>query len=226
MDSTLSTWIESTGAWRYFIYSDHSLYLEWPKSKDISIAEEIISVITKVASNFPDHILDYSVGYHSGMIYFDHSSISHDDLIKYMDAIQIDTVSADSQEVITVPMSFAQEHALDLSDLALHCELSIDQVKALFLEATYTVHFMGFMPGFMYMGGLPDQLLIPRRGTPRIKVPAGSVAIANGQTGIYPIDSPGGWHIIGKTDMKFFSPEQAPPSPISTGTQIKFTEAI
>ena len=90
-------------------------------------------------------------------------------------------------------------------------------------SATYRVHFLGFTPGFAYLGGLPETLHSPRLATPRKHVPAGTVAIAGSQAGIYPVDSPGGWRLIGRTPVRIFDPDATRPTRLGTGDLVKFS---
>jgi KipI family sensor histidine kinase inhibitor len=112
----------------------------------------------------------------------------------------------------------------DLSDVAAACGLSVEAVVSLHNSAEYVVAFLGFSRGFPYLSGLPDQLQLPRRSTPRSRVPAGSVAIAFDQCGIYPMATPGGWHLIGRTSRQLFNPGLDPPSVLSPGDRIRFVE--
>ena len=110
----------------------------------------------------------------------------------------------------------------DLYAVALQLGLSTHQVIELHGRPIYRVFLVGFVPGWAYLGPLPDELALPRRPVPRTQVPAGSVAIAGHQTGIYPLVSPGGWHLIGRTSVKLFLPDSDPPSLFRAGDRVKF----
>jgi inhibitor of KinA len=110
----------------------------------------------------------------------------------------------------------------DLSEVAERLQLSENELIRLHSEAVYTVFMVGFLPGFPYLGPLPEALRLPRRDTPRLRVPAGSVAIAGAQTGIYPQASPGGWHLLGTTDFRLFDPAQTPPAALQSGMKVQF----
>jgi inhibitor of KinA len=124
--------------------------------------------------------------------------------------------------VVEIPVCYASTFAPDLEAVAAHAQLSAGEVVALHTGADYLVHAIGFTPGFPYLGGLPAALAIPRRATPRTHVPAGSVAIGGAQTGIYPVDSPGGWHIIGRTPLPLFRPEARPAALLRPGDRVRF----
>lgn len=113
----------------------------------------------------------------------------------------------------------------DLHEVAAATGLSVDDVIALHSGAVYTVAFCGFMPGFAYMVGLPEALHLPRRATPRTRVPAGAVAIAAEFAGVYPQASPGGWHLLGHTDAVLWDDTRRPPALLAPGTTLRFTPA-
>jgi inhibitor of KinA len=113
----------------------------------------------------------------------------------------------------------------DLDDVALRVGLSRERVVELHTRPIYRVFLVGFVPGWAYLGPLPEELVLPRRDEPRTRVPAGSVAIANQETGIYPFDSPGGWHLIGRTTIRLFLPDADPPSVFRAGDRVKFFPA-
>ena len=127
----------------------------------------------------------------------------------------------DSQTRV-VPVSYGEEYGPDIEFVASFHNLSVSQLIELHSEVLYTVFFIGFQPGFAYMGGLPDILHTPRRDHPRVLVPAGSVAIGGAQTGIYPYDSPGGWHIIGHTAVSLFDSSLKQPSFLRPGDLVRF----
>ena len=111
----------------------------------------------------------------------------------------------------------------DLHDVAARCGLDVDEVVRIHEAAEYTVAFCGFMPGFGYLVGLPPQLHLPRRATPRTRVRAGSVAIAGEFAAVYPRDSPGGWHLLGHTEVALWDDAAEPPALLQPGTTVRFT---
>jgi inhibitor of KinA len=123
---------------------------------------------------------------------------------------------------VQVPVSYGGEFGVDLEFVASNCGLSVEDVIRLHSARTYTVYMMGFTPGFPYMGKLDDAIIMPRLQTPRTHVPAGTVAIAGSQTGIYPIDSPGGWQLIGWTPLPLFDLESESPFSFFPGDEVKF----
>lgn len=128
----------------------------------------------------------------------------------------------EAARVVEIPVRYGGRHGPDLEIVARHCGLEPDEVVARHSAVRYTVFFLGFQPGFAYLGGLDPALAAPRRATPRQKVPAGSVAIGGSQTGIYPTASPGGWQIIGRSDAVLFDPARQPPCPLRPGDAVRF----
>ena len=126
--------------------------------------------------------------------------------------------------LVEVPVRYGGEYGPDLESVASHCGLHSEEVIRIHSERIYTVFMMGFTPGFPYMGKLDDILITTRLQTPRTRVHAGTVAIAGSQTGIYSIDSPGGWRLIGWTPLKLFAPELESPFLFSPGDEVKFIE--
>jgi inhibitor of KinA len=123
---------------------------------------------------------------------------------------------------VEIPVCYGGEFGPDLPAIAAHCGMSVAEAAALHAGADYLVHAIGFTPGFPYLGGLHESLRTPRLDTPRQRVPAGSVAIGGSQTGVYPVDSPGGWHIIGRTPIVLFSPHKEPAALLKPGDHVRF----
>jgi len=122
--------------------------------------------------------------------------------------------------VVEVPIVY---DGPDVENVARLACLSVRDVTDLHASVTYDVAFLGFLPGFAYLAGLPDALRLPRRATPRARVPAGSVAIGGPWSGVYPLDSPGGWHLLGRTPLRFFDPHANPPVLLRPGDRVRFT---
>lgn len=121
-----------------------------------------------------------------------------------------------------IPVIYGGEHGPDLADVAELCGLSQAEVVARHAATELRVLFLGFAPGFAYLGGLPDELHVPRLATPRTRTPAGSVAIAGSMTGIYPADLPGGWRVIGRASLVLFDPRRDPPAHLAPGDTVRF----
>ncbi len=134
----------------------------------------------------------------------------------------LNEITASNSRLIKIPVSFAKEFALDLEFVGLTNNLTPKEVIEIFTVQKYRVYMLGFLPGFAYMGEVDDRINTPRKQTPRLKVPKGSVGIAGKQTGIYSLASPGGWQIIGKTKVELFTPEAKTPTFLQAGDLVKF----
>ncbi len=121
-----------------------------------------------------------------------------------------------------IPVCYDEKFGLDLQLLAIQNMLSVPEIIRLHTTPIYSVYFLGFLPGFLYLGGLDEKLIISRKSTPRLKVEKGAVGIGENQTGIYPKSSPGGWQIIGNSPVNFFDKNSLPPSEYKAGDKVKF----
>lgn len=124
--------------------------------------------------------------------------------------------------VVKIPVCYEEDYGLDLPVVAKHTGLSPREIALCHASRSYEVRCVGFTPGFPYLSGLPKALTTPRRANPRISMPAGSVAIAGTQTGIYPLASPGGWNIIGRTPLRLFDPAREPAALLRAGDRVRF----
>ena len=134
----------------------------------------------------------------------------------------LDPAALGEPRLVEIPVAYGGAFGPDLAELAQHHGLTEEEVIALHSGAEYRVHMIGFSPGFPFLGGLAERLATPRRASPRLKIPAGSVAIGGQQTGIYPVESPGGWNLIGRTPLALFLPGEDPPCLLAAGDRIRF----
>jgi inhibitor of KinA len=125
-------------------------------------------------------------------------------------------------DTITIPVCYGAELGPDIEDVARHNQLTVNEVINLHNAAIYTVYMIGFVPGFAYLGGMDARLATPRKVSPRKAVPAGAVGIAGEQTGVYPMQTPGGWQLIGQTTVKLFDANRLQPSLLKAGDKVKF----
>jgi KipI family sensor histidine kinase inhibitor len=145
-----------------------------------------------------------------------------DELAAALPELELPPAEAVAGETVEVPVRYDGE---DLPEVARLTGLEADEVVRRHTAPEYTVAFLGFSPGFPYLVGLDPALQVPRRDTPRTAIPAGSVGLAGDQTGIYPAASPGGWQLIGRTDVALFDPARDPPALLAPGTRLRFTVA-
>lgn len=162
--------------------------------------------------------------YSSVLISFDPLRTHPNDFTAYLQKLidQLDTVKVSPPRLIDVPVCYDRSLGPDLEFVAHHNGLTTEDVVRYHCSVEYLVYFIGFSPGFPYLGDLPEKLASPRLPNPRVRVPAGSVAIGGSQTGIYSVSSPGGWRIIGRTPMKLFGLNLDQPSALEMGNLVRF----
>jgi inhibitor of KinA len=172
-------------------------------------------------------VRELAPGYRSLLVVFDPLTIVPAELEERITAVAARPGSAGPPQakLLSVPVFYGGDYGPDLEGVAGHLGISTDEVIRLHTETLYRVYMIGFTPGYPYMGELPAALAVPRRGSPRTRVPKGSVGIAQRQTGIYSVESPGGWQIIGWTPIELFDPARQLPSLLEMGDRVKF-EAV
>jgi inhibitor of KinA len=172
-------------------------------------------------------VRELAPGYRSLLVVFDPLTIAPAELKERITQIAAQKGSGGlpKAKLITVPVFYGGDYGPDLEGVAGHLGIATDDVIRRHTETIYRVYMIGFTPGYPYMGELPADLAVPRRSTPRTRVPKGSVGIAQRQTGIYPVQSPGGWQIIGWTPIELFDPARQPSSLLEMGDRVKF-EAV
>ncbi|MBY6037132.1 5-oxoprolinase subunit PxpB [Fictibacillus nanhaiensis] len=197
------------------------------------ISPDIQRKVKEVSSFFDEHAFDWVIEYVPGFstvaVFYDPIKIKStklpyehvcEELTSLLKHVK---VKQDSEpRVVKIPVCYGGEFGPDLEEVAKHNGLSPQEVIDIHAGGEYLVYMIGFAPGFPYIGGMSEKIAAPRRKNPRLKIPAGSVGIAGKQTGVYPIETPGGWQLIGKTPRKLFLPNGATPSLLQAGDQIKF----
>jgi inhibitor of KinA len=221
---------------RIFPLGDNAITVEFGNEISLDLNRMAISLSEHFESDpFPGFI-ETVPAYSSATIFFDpiqvRQALSQDNCtfhfirkLAEQAAAKLTGVSEKESELVEIPVFFDSESSLDLGDVGEFSGLNPDEIISIFLAGRYRVYMIGFLPGFAYMGEVDDRIAIARKPTPRTKVPAGSVGIAGKQTGIYPLESPGGWQIIGRTDMKMFDPGSDPSCPLRPGDLVKFIRA-
>jgi inhibitor of KinA len=168
-----------------------------------------------------DAITDLVPAYTTLSLWYDPSVWRFDDLARHVLALTEDSAPVDLPpgREWTIPVIY---DGPDLPLVADRTGLTCEEVVARHAARWYHVLLLGFVPGFAFLGGLDPALALPRRSTPRLRVPAGSVGIAGEQTGIYPVETPGGWHLIGRTDVRLFDAARDPPALLQVGDRVRF----
>jgi KipI family sensor histidine kinase inhibitor len=168
-------------------------------------------------------------GYASVLVPFDPALVEHSRVERWLrDQLERPVVVESSQQQpppIEIPVRYGGVDGPDLDEVAHRTGLAPARVIELHASVEYRVYMLGFAPGFAYLGELPAELELPRRETPRPRVPAGSVAIAARQTAVYPLITPGGWHLIGRTEVQLWQPRRQPPTLLSAGDAVRFVAA-
>ncbi|MEO7097791.1 MAG: 5-oxoprolinase subunit PxpB [Luteolibacter sp.] len=195
---------------------DSAWLVEFPDGTPLG---RVMGLASALAENRPPGVRDVVASFASLAVHFDSG-----DGLEIRDWMEAAMVRCDGFEMkaggeLEIPVCY---DGPDLEDVAAQVGMSVEEVIALHSGAVYTVAAVGFSPGFPYLSGLPERLNVPRRETPRLAVPAGSVAIAGGQAGIYPFTSPGGWHVLGRTGKTLFDPNAARPALLQPGDRVRF----
>jgi KipI family sensor histidine kinase inhibitor len=206
--------------------SDHTLLVTFDEEISPVAHRQVRQALAVLqAEPFPG-VTDLHPAYASLLVSYDPTVANRDELSRQV----ADRVAAADGNVLPdprgmeIPVAYGGEHGPDLPDVAKACGLSPAEVVRAHASGDYLVYFLGFSPGFPYLGGIPPAITAPRRATPRTRVEAGSVAIAGSQTGIYPLASPGGWQIIGRTPLALFDAQGTPPALLSIGDRLRFVE--
>jgi len=205
-------------------YGEEGIRILFGEKIDLEIHDKVRRFYFFLKSLQLKEIIDIIPSFRSCLILFDTKRTSFEALASSLREKQFILGHVDIPEPMTfkVPVKYGGENSFDIAFVASHTGLSEDEVIEIHTSVTYTVFAVGFMPGFAYLGILDQRLYVPRLETPRVKVPAGSVGLAQLQTGIYPFDSPAGWRIIGKTDKKLFDYKKEPYSIFQIGDKVRF----
>jgi KipI family sensor histidine kinase inhibitor len=202
--------------------SDRSLLLVFDDRISLAAHRDVLRLTPLLQS--VRGVTNVHPAYASILIDFDPRSIRHSGVQRAAQELFAQAASAPLPEprTVEIPVVYGGENGPDLEAVAELTGHTPEEVAALHSGAEYLVYFLGFSPGFPYLGGLPESIAAPRLETPRKRVPAGSVAIGGRQTGVYPTASPGGWRIIGRTPLRLFTPSVDPPVLLRMGDRVRF----
>jgi inhibitor of KinA len=203
---------------------DSALVVEFEARIDPVVNARAIALADAVQNANLAGVRDVVPTYRSVAIYFDPLRTDYDALLKQVqaDARTIPDAAAANRDPIRIPVCYDGEFGPDLADVATFAGGSVDDVIALHTSPTYRVFMVGFVAGFAYMGTVAERIAMPRHGTPRVRVPLGSVGIAGVQTGVYPAETPGGWRLIGRTPLKPFDADRNEPFLMRAGDSVQF----
>lgn len=203
---------------------DSALLVRFGNQIDPDLNQQVHALFRELKNDPKDGFIEAIPGYCTLLISYDPLITGYEVIEEWVKtAITKSTnFSPPIKKTIEVPVLYGGEFGPDLEDVAKLHNLSVEEVIHIHSHESYTVYFIGFLPGFPYMGSLDPKLETPRLEIPRLDIKAGSVGIAGRQTGIYPLDSPGGWRIIGWTPLNLFDPRKDPPARFSPGDNVKF----
>lgn len=188
------------------------------------INAKVYALDHKIAEKKLSGIVETVPSYCTLTVYYRPERLDGEKLRRMLSDMSMQLTAQGQQDkiIVEIPVAYGGEYGPDLAFVAKHAGLSEDEVIRLHSQPDYLIYMMGFQPGFPYLGGLPEALHTPRLTTPRTRIPAGSVGIAGGQTGAYPLESPGGWQLIGRTPVKLYDPTASSPILLDAGQYVRF----
>lgn len=208
---------------RFLPCGDRAVTVEWGSTIDEHINRQVHAFARKVEALSHPAITEVVPTYRSATVHYRPEVFSYEELKQLLAPLaQGSAEEAEELPVVEIPVCYGGEYGPDLEEVAQHCSLTPEEVIARHTAPTYRIYMLGFTPGFPYLGGMDPSIAAPRRKEPRIHIPAGSVGIAGEQTGVYPIVSPGGWQLIGRTPLRLFDPQREQPILLSAGAGIRF----
>ena len=203
-------------------YGDQAILLQWESIINPEINQLVVDTMHFLNEHFSSAILEIVPSYQSLVIYLN-DGFAPVALISQLQSTNWNVeTSSTANSIWRIPVCYDLSFGLDLNSISIDREISIERIIRLHTERVYRIYGIGFLPGFLYLGGLNDQLFSPRSSVIKRFAPKGSVAIGGQQTGIYPQESPGGWNIIGRTPIDLFDPKLDPPTPFSIGDSVQF----
>ena len=215
---------------------DRALLIQLGSAIDDATHRRVRAVSGRLASRQVPGLLELVPAFTSVAVHYDPARVPNDapaggaprsPYVRFAKAIEASLADLGEEPLaasrtVEIPVRYGGDEGPDLGVVAAAHELSAEEVVRLHSGATYRVYMLGFAPGFAYLGGLPESLVTPRRDEPRTAVPAGSVGIGGNQTGVYPLTTPGGWQIIGRTPLALFDPRRTPPTLLAIGDVVRF----
>jgi inhibitor of KinA len=208
---------------RFLSVGDRALTVEFGDRVDRGLSCEVLRLDRAMRAARPAGVVETVPTFRSLTVHYDPLATSRAALERAIAGLLDRNEGADpGARAWRIPVCYGGDFAPDLAEVGRLTGLAPADVARLHSGVRYHVYMLGFLPGFPYMGDLPPELALPRRADPRVRVPAGSVSIATSLTAIYPYESPGGWHLIGATPIRFFDPARDPPSLLAAGDAVLF----
>ncbi|MBI2163979.1 MAG: 5-oxoprolinase subunit PxpB, partial [candidate division NC10 bacterium] len=212
------------GGLRFLPAGERGLVVEFGNEVSLEINAQVRALAFALAAERIPGLVEVVPTYRSIGLEYDPLTLSFDEVEQRVRevATRIDPRVLPAPKLVRIPTVYGGIYGPDLPFVAEHAGLGEAEAIRLHSQPTYHVYMIGFTPGYTYLGGLPERLHTPRLQSPRLKVPKGSVGIGGSQTGIYPVESPGGWRIIGRTHLTLFDPAREVPTPILPGDTVQF----
>lgn len=209
---------------KFMTSGDSALNMEFGNNITKEINKKIRAMTVAIEIKKIAGIVEIVPTYRSLMIHYDPLIIEYDELVNVLKKMEenIENIELPAPEVIEIPTLYGGEYGPDIDNVAKHNNITVEEVIKIHTSKEYLIYMLGFTPGFSYLGGMDERIATPRLQSPRVKIPGGSVGIAGEQTGIYPIASPGGWQLIGRTPLELFDPKRENPILLKAGNYISF----
>jgi KipI family sensor histidine kinase inhibitor len=208
----------------FLLMGDQGLLLEFGDEISLEVNEKVRRMVLAIQEEGIEGIIETVPTYRSLLIVYNPLILSIGELKERLGGIEegLQKIPFPEPKLTRIPVVYGGPYGPDLDDVARYHWITPEEVVRLHCSKPYLIYMIGFMPGFPYMGDLPEALVTPRLKTPRLSVPPGSVAIAQRQTGIYSMESPGGWQILGRTPVRLFDPEKEFPVLLQMGDLVQF----
>lgn len=208
----------------YKPFGERAILVEWPAVIDENILKDIVNFKNCIEKNNIKSIVELKSAYNSLLISYNTVCRNFENEVNALKNVYLTSDFKDEYKSVLwkIPVCYDSFFGIDIAAISKEKSLSKEEIIKRHFQPIYTVYFIGFLPGFLYLGGLDASLHVPRKSTPRIQIEKGAVAIGGNQTGVYPTESPGGWNIIGNSPIEFFNPNFMPPCFAKAGDKISF----
>lgn len=209
---------------RILTAGDSALLIEFGKEINPETNRKITAIVQLMREQHIEGIVDVIPAFCSLLINYDSRVLSYEELKERMEnLLKMETKTETTRKrIFEIPVCYGGEYGPDIDNIAEHAGLSVNEVIKIHSSKDYLIYMLGFLPGFTYLGGLDERIHTPRLASPRLTIRAGSVGIGGSQTGIYPLDSPGGWQLMGLTPVRTYDPERQTPILVEAGDYIRF----
>ncbi|MBT2581518.1 5-oxoprolinase subunit PxpB [Planococcus sp. ISL-109] len=206
--------------------SEQALVIETGSIINKETEQAVRKLSSLLENQAPDWLIEFIPAFTTVTVFYDPCRLKQQQVEQELRLMlaDLDEVEAPAPRHIEIPVCYGGTFGPDLGFVAEHNGLTEEEVIEIHTSGTYSVHMIGFAPGFPFIGGMSEKIAAPRRKSPRLRIPERTVGIAGMQTGVYPIETPGGWQLIGRTPLRLFLPDQDIPSLLRAGDEIRFTQ--